>query len=992
MIPSPRLPLGSLSLASLPLALLSLASLPLASLFLVIAFCAAMPQAALGAAIQPAFADYIATLGDQDPVSAILFLREQAPIGSIDAALKAERATRRERHERIVTALREASASQTELLALLAEQQRHGEVIGYTPYWISNLIVVQATKACIQSLSQRADIDIIEPNFTTHLIEPVGQRHPGTGAGGRGIGVTPGLRAINADRVWSELGITGAGRLLANCDTGVDGAHPALADRWRGAHGHPAGECWLNSVGGYPDFPHDQGEHGTHVMGTLTGLGVATEDTIGVAWNALWIACDAIGQGATPEFDNDIIEAFQWFADPDGDPATVDDVPDVVQNSWGVSEMFPGYLICDSRWWEVIDYCEAAGVVTCWSAGNEGPEPFSVRSPADRVTTPRNTFSVGAIDATNYGFPYPMANFSSRGPSRCDSSSIKPEVAAPGVDVYSSVPGGEYEQDGWSGTSMAGPHVAGVVALMREANPNLPVDTIKQILMQTAVDHGDPGEDNDYGWGVVDAYEAVLQAMSGFGTLAGTVTNASNGGTPLLRAMVRALEGECETATGVDGSYAMSLSAGTYTVTASHPSFEAQTVYDIVINEDATTTLDFSLIDIAPPVITHTTDYRSTDDTIGPYEIESTVTDFSALEAVTLYYRLDGGPWETLAMNPAGEDLYAASIPGQPYVSLIEYYVEAEDIVHLISTDPPLAPVELYSFWVAPLVTHFEDSMESGAAGWMHAVVTPGFNDQWHLSLQRNHTPGGSHSWKCGDQGQGTYAAMLDAGLVTPEIELGADAYLHYWQWMEIDDYPPVPGYTYDGALLEISAGGSDWEQVFPDSGYTYKIQVTGAPGPFPAETEVYAGTYDWHEVHFDLSAYTGPVELRLRFGTNVVTQMEGWYIDDILIEGFHTEFSGIETDDFKCVLLLRDADPNPFDGTTTLRYQLPANTAVLLQVFDLSGRLVRTLASRQQQPGLYSVSWDGRDAAHRRVPSGIYLTRLQAGAQSVTARAVLIR
>ncbi len=69
------------------------------------------------------------------------------------------------------------------------------------------------------------------------------------------------------------------------------------------------------------------------------------------------------------------------------------------------------------------------------------------------------------------------------------------------MDVYSSVPGGGYDGS-YSGTSMAGPHVAGVVALMRQANPNLDVDTIKQILMDTARDEGTAGEDNTYGWGI----------------------------------------------------------------------------------------------------------------------------------------------------------------------------------------------------------------------------------------------------------------------------------------------------------------------------------------------------------------------------------------------------------------------------------------------------------------------------------------------------------
>ena len=159
-----------------------------------------------------------------------------------------------------------------------------------------------------------------------------------------------------------------------------------------------------------------------------------------------------------------------------------------MQNSWGISEEFGyDYEDCDDRWWAVIDHCEAAGVITIWSAGNEGPGAATLRSPADRVTTPTNTYSVGAVDATNYEYPYPIAVWSSRGPFGCNSFIKKPEVAAPGVAVYSCIPDGGYSED-YSGTSMAGPHVAGVVALMWSANPELvgDVERTEQILIESA--------------------------------------------------------------------------------------------------------------------------------------------------------------------------------------------------------------------------------------------------------------------------------------------------------------------------------------------------------------------------------------------------------------------------------------------------------------------------------------------------------------------------
>jgi bacillopeptidase F len=464
--------------------------------------------------IEKNFREYLESLSPDEFVSAIVIMADQADIKALNANLKEEKATMKVRHQTVLSALQAvASRSQGHMVDYLETKKEEGLVKGYTQYWIMNLIVVQATKAELERIAARADVEIVEENFKVSLIEPVGDRNESVQIPSKGIGVTPGLRAINVPRVWYELGITGLGRLVANMDTGVDGDHPALTNRWRGNH-EPWQECWRDALGGGSTYPVDYYGHGTHVMGTMCGLGVATIDTIGVAWEAEWIADNSINQGVGSEFDNDVLGAFEWFTDPDGDPETTDDVPDVLQNSWGIDARFGGtYQDCDYRWQDVIDNCEAAGVVVTFSAGNEGPGSQTHRSPANICNTSTTNFSVGAVDATHYDFPYPIANFSSRGPSDCWQGSIKPEVVAPGVEVYSSVPGGGYEQLYWSGTSMAGPHVAGVVALLRQVDPDLDVDFIKQLLMNTAVNLGIPGEDNIFGWGIIDAYAAVSAVM-----------------------------------------------------------------------------------------------------------------------------------------------------------------------------------------------------------------------------------------------------------------------------------------------------------------------------------------------------------------------------------------------------------------------------------------------------------------------------------------------
>ena len=252
-------------------------------------------------------------------------------------------------------------------------------------------------------------------------------------------------------------------------------------------------------------------------MGTVCGG--APGDEVGVAPGAHWIHAAVIDRVSLSQTCTDAITAFQWLLDPDGDPGTVWDVPRVCSNSWGIGswhDVPPYNAPCDPSFWSYLDACEAAGTVILFSAGNEGPTAETLRRPADRATDDYRTLAVGGINANEPDWP--MYGSSSRGPSYCtpdSSAAIKPDITAPGEGVRSSVPGGGY--DTYNGTSMASPHVNGVVALMLEACPDLTVQHIKEILYETAHDRGDVGKDNDYGWGVVDAYEAVLAAEAACG-------------------------------------------------------------------------------------------------------------------------------------------------------------------------------------------------------------------------------------------------------------------------------------------------------------------------------------------------------------------------------------------------------------------------------------------------------------------------------------------
>ncbi|HPF69039.1 MAG TPA: S8 family serine peptidase [Candidatus Krumholzibacteria bacterium] len=522
---------------------------------------AAVP--ASGGELAPGLERQLAGWPADQPLRVLVVMRDQADIRALDRDLHAAKAPAAVRHRQVIEALRaSAGRGQAALVADLAAAKASGGVLGATPHWLLSSVVVTATPDAVRALALRPDVARVEADLVVELIAPLPSDKIADPAKDAGVGLVPGVEAVGAPRVWRELGIDGTGVVVGILDTGVDGTHPALASRWRGNFA-PAAECWFDGAGLGDDVPVDRHYHGTHVMGTVTGQ--APGDTIGVAPGALWIASNVINSpGTQEEFDNAVLASLEFMADPDGNPATTADVPAVVHNSWGINEAYGDYLDCDSRWWDAIDAVEAAGVVLTWAAGNEGPSAGTVRSPADRATTAVNAFAVGSVSPLA---PFTVSTFSSRGPSGCGGAeAIKPEVVAPGENILSARPGGGYQY--LSGTSMAGPHVAGIVALMRASNPNADVATIKQALLDTARDLGAAGQDNDSGWGLVDAYAAVMAVMDGVGEVAGIVTDQADGA-PVAGAVVQLDGGYHRAVTGSDGRYRIVLPAGAATFTIS---------------------------------------------------------------------------------------------------------------------------------------------------------------------------------------------------------------------------------------------------------------------------------------------------------------------------------------------------------------------------------------------------------------------------------------
>ncbi len=419
-----------------------------------------------------------------------------------------------ERHRRVIEHLQSvAAASQPPVVATLNDLKSRNEVTSYHCYFVANCIAAQGTEAAFREIAQLPGVVRIEDDyriqFDSEPFDIAPPRHLDDPS------VELGVRMIRAPEVW-EMGITGASVLVSHLDTGVNGSHPSLAGRWRGSYSYPWSACWYDLLGS-TNTPTDNYGHGTQTMGIICGM--TTGDTIGVAWGARYISARLnFANGNT--IATTALLAFEWLLDPDGDIETFDDVPRVISNSWGFAAgtIVPCYNIFDIA----VDNCEAAGSAVIWAAGNEGPGAETIRVPADRATTPFNSLSVGAFDLLTDS----VWSSSSRGPGTCSADPellIKPEVVAPGRNVRSASLGTTYATA--SGTSFATAHVAGTMALMLEVNPDLPVDSLKHLLMLTAADKEVFGEDNATGFGQIDALSAVQSALAGVGWAAGYVTD-----------------------------------------------------------------------------------------------------------------------------------------------------------------------------------------------------------------------------------------------------------------------------------------------------------------------------------------------------------------------------------------------------------------------------------------------------------------------------------
>jgi hypothetical protein len=379
--------------------------------------------------------------------------------------------------------------------------------VEYTPYYLVNALEVQGGTLLRLYLSTLPEVDRIIPSPRLRPAAPV-ESFAGGGVESPLTGVQWNVSMIGADKVWEEFGVRGEGIVIGQSDSGADLNHPELKGTYRGnTEGNDYN--WFDPWNFKPS-PYDDQGHGTHTLGTIVG-----QNGIGIAPGATWFACANLNRNlANPALYLDCMQfmlaPFPQDGDPfvDGDPTRA---ADVLNNSWGCPELEgcdPNALLA------AANHLRDAGIFVVVSTGNDGPNCSTVYAPLSLYDS---VFSVGAIDGSG-----DIAFFSSRGPVTADGSGrMKPDIVAPGVGIFSSLPGGAYGSN--SGTSMAGPHVVGAVALLWSAEPTLigDIDRTEQLLIQAANPYTGSRDgcfDGDvpnaaFGYGVLDVYEAVKLAL-----------------------------------------------------------------------------------------------------------------------------------------------------------------------------------------------------------------------------------------------------------------------------------------------------------------------------------------------------------------------------------------------------------------------------------------------------------------------------------------------
>ena len=600
--------------------------------------------------------------------------------------LKAEADLTKVKPEDVVDTLRDTSEkSQESLISFVERKVKDGDISEYNSFFIINSIYIKGKAELIEKIARRSDVESIRLNHT--IVSDKEEIVKRKSSLSEATSYVPwNLESIQADRVTK----TGKDIVVGIIDSGVNANHPELQNALL--------------PGGFKDFvepsntePKDETGHGTHVAGTILGR------TIGIAKDAKLVVARVFNKEGEAS-DEGLLAAGQWI---------LEKKPQVVNNSWGGNRD-------DSFYDDIVKKWKAAGIVPIFSSGNTGEYNAGGEGSIGSPGSLEDSFSVGALTKDDR-----LAKFSLRGPSK-HTNKFKPEISAPGVNILSADYKGGYVLK--TGTSMAAPHVTGAVALILEANKNLSVDKVEDILKSTATpltdDHYISSPNMGYGYGKLNVYKAVEAALGKDVDKFAAFTGQT-------------------------------LIPGTDNIL---PAIEATTPKKL---------------------------YNAYD-----YEFEAKVSDNVGVKSVTLYYK--SGVTETftsksfeLYSGNKKSGTYTVTIhPSDLPVGNASYYIEAVDYSgNKYKTDTISATVET---GIKP--GYFND-FENGADGFVFGGKTPMW-EVGVPTYGPTSAPSGKNV--VGTRLKGKYDGLINSLLISPPIDLSDvrdDVELSFKDWSELDNY-----------------------------------------------------------------------------------------------------------------------------------------------------------------------------------------------------------
>ena len=735
-----------------------------------------------------------------------------------------------------------------------------------------------------------------------------------------------------------------------------------------------------------------EGSHGTETLSSIGGF--KNGQLIGPAFGASFILAKTENTDSeTPAEEDNWIAAAEW-ADSIG--------VDVTTTSLGYIGMDPGY---PGYTWEDMDGNTATitigadlavkrGIVVVNSAGNEGDNSShnTLGAPADGDSV----IAVGAVDASGS-----RVSFSSVGPTV--DGRIKPDIMAMGSGVYVANPyGSGYTTS--SGTSFSCPLAAGVAALVLSANPTLTPMQVRDALRETASRHNNP--DNKYGWGIVNALDAVnyFRVQIEHTPLTDTEDeNRENIITAILTSNMQIDESSIYviystdnfattdsvqlTPTGNENEYAATLpSMNNVTVEYYLKAANVSGVSSYLPANAPEEYFEFTIgPDVIPPVINFDP-IESVSLLNFPINLNVEVTDNQGIASVNVTYNINNGSESSFALTDLNNGTFEGAFPIDSSDVVIGdkiyYKITATDIAATPNTttlpsDGSYFVCEVSAYQA--ISENFDDDNGNFTA-----------TNDWQWGSPSN--PPGAYSnpnvW--GTVLSDEYNSGTLSQLQTPQYAVfGNNPKLTFWHWYNSES-------GYDGGNLKISINGNPFQLVVPVNGYD-DVLSSNWGNPIGGEEAFTGNSNGWKQVTFDFTGLLSngdEVVFSFDFGSDESITNNGWFIDNFTLTDIGSTIVGVENEgQIPSKFKLAQNYPNPFNPTTTIKYSIPANAGAetrnlaSLRIYNVLGEEIATLVNKQQPAGNYSVKFNASN-----LPSGVYFYTLHVGDFVASKKMILLK